>query len=106
MGRRDNWNQKAVADRDALVAECIEIVKAAAPYTYSEFHELRISAELCDRSHFKRAMEVLAAKSGAKLPADLDVMLEDPDFDERVAFMKEVVVATDPIPVGVRAKRG
>ena len=101
---RDHWNNVEVEDEDKLVEECVAIIKAAGKVSYAEYHNLRISAELCDRSHFKNAFDVLAAKSGQKAPKELDIILEDPDFDVRVEFMKKVVAATDPAPAGVRAK--
>ncbi len=102
---RDYWNNVEVKDEEKLKEEIIAIVNAAKPLTYSEMQELRISSELCDRSHFKWAVDRLAAKTGAKVPADLDIVLEDPDFDVRVSFMKDVVKATDPAPVQPRAHR-
>ena len=103
---RDYWNNAPEVDVEAVAAATIEVIKAAEPLTYWEMQELRNCSELCDRGHFGRMIEVLAAKSGAKAPAGLDVVLEDPDFDVRVSFMKAVVDAVDPMPAGVRAKRG
>lgn len=102
---RDYWNNAPEVDVEALVAATIEVIKAAEPLTYWEMQELRNSYELCDRGHFARMIDVLAAKAGVKVPAGLDVVLEDPDFDVRVSFMKDVVVAVDPTPAGIRAKR-
>ena len=102
MNMRDYWNNVADPDEEALAAEIIEIVKKAAPYTYSEMQELRIAAELCDRGHFERQIAVLAEKAGEKVPAGLAVIMEDPDFDVRVSFMKAVVAAVDPAPTPAR----
>jgi len=98
---RDCWNNVEVQDEEKLIADCVAIVKKAGTLTYGEMQELRISSELCDRGHFKAAMDVIAAKAGEKCPADLDIILEDPDFDVRVSFMKAVVKAVDDKPAGV-----
>ena len=37
--------------------------------------------------------------------ADLDIILEDPDFDVRVSFMKAVVAAVDDKPAGVPIRK-
>lgn len=102
---RDHWNNVAVTDEEKLIADCIEIVKKAGELTYSEMQELRIASELCDRGHFATAFARIAAKAGEKAPKELDYILEDPDFDVRIAFMKAVVSAVDPAPAGVRAKK-
>ncbi len=102
---RDYWNNAPEADVEAVAAACIEVIKAAEPLSYWEMQELRNSAELCDRGHFGRMVEVVASRAGVKVPAGLDVVLEDPDFDVRISFMKSVVDAVDPMPAGVRAKR-
>lgn len=64
--------------------------------------ELRNAAELCDRGHFEYQIAALAAKVGEKVPAGLDAIMEDPDFDVRVSFMKAVVAAIDPAPTPAR----
>ena len=103
---RDYWNNAPAVDEEAVAAATIEVIKAAEPLTYWEMQELRNSSELCDRGHFARMIDVLAKKAGVKVPAGLDVVLEDPDFDVRISFMKAGVDAVDPTPAGVRAKRG
>lgn len=102
---RDHWNNVEVKDEEKLTEECISIVKKAGTLTYSEMQELRISAELCDRGHFATAFARIAAKAGEKVPKELDYILEDPDFDVRVSFMKAVVAAVDPAPAGTRAHK-
>ena len=102
---RDYWNNVEVKDEEKLTNDVIAIIKKAGTLTYSEMHELRISAELCDRGHFAAAFKRIAAKVGEKVPKELDYILEDPDFDVRVAFMKNVVAAVDPAPAFARAKR-
>lgn len=103
---RDHWNNVAVTDEEKLIADCIAIVNKAGELNYSEMQELRISSELCDRGHFAAAFDRIAAKAGEKAPKELAYILEDSDFDVRVSFMKAVVEAVDPLPAGVRAKRG
>ena len=102
---RDCWNNVEVQDEEKLTAEVIEIVKKAGKLSYPEMQELRISAELCDRGHFKRAMQVIADTTGSALPKELDIILEDPDFDVRVSFMNAVVKAVDPAPAGVPIRK-
>jgi hypothetical protein len=102
---RDHWNNVEVTDEAKLTADVIAVIKKAGELSYSEMQELRIAAELCDRGHFKRAAEVIAAKAGEPLPKELDYILEDPDFDVRVSFMKAVVEAVDPAPAGTRVKK-
>lgn len=97
---RDFWNNVPEVDEEKLIGEVVAIIEKAGALTYAEMQELRISSELCDRGHFKRAAEVIAAKAGEKLPKELDWILEDPDFDVRVSFMKAVVAAVDPAPAG------
>ena len=46
--------------------------------------------------------QLCAAKVGEKVPAGLDAIMEDPDFDVRVSFMKAVVAAIDPAPTPAR----
>ena len=99
---RDYWNNVTVEDPEAVKAEVIEIIKKAGTLTYSEIQELRNSAELCDRSHFQWAVKRIADKIGETVPKDLDVIMEDPDFDVRVSFMAAVVKAVDPFPVQPR----
>ena len=102
---RDHWNNVEVTDEEKLTADVIAILKNAAPLSYSEMQELRNSAELCDRGHFAFAAKRVADRVGETLPKELDYILEDPDFDVRVSFMKAVVSAIDPAPAGVRAHR-
>ena len=99
---RDYWNNVVVEDPEAVKAEVIEIIKKAGTLTYSEIQELRNSSELCDRSHFQWAVKRIADKVGEKVPADLEAIMEDPDFDVRVSFMQAVVKAVDPAPVQPR----
>ena len=99
---RDYWNNVESPDEEKLIAAVVELVKKAQPLTYSEMQELRNAAELCDRGHFEYQIKRLADKVGEKVPAGLDVIMEDPDFDVRVSFMKAVVAAVDPAPVAAR----
>ena len=99
---RDHWNDVVAVDPEATKAEVIEIIKKAGTLTYSEIQELRNSAELCDRSHFQWAVKRIADKIGETVPKDLDIIMEDPDFDVRVSFMAAVVKAVDPFPVQPR----
>ena len=96
---RDYWNNVETPDEEKLVAEVIALIKKA---SYSEMQELRNAAELCDRGHFEYQIAALAAKVGEKVPAGLDAIMEDPDFDVRVSFMKAVVAAIDPAPTPAR----
>ncbi len=99
---RDYWNNVETPDEEAVIAEVVALVKKAQPLTYSEIQELRNSSELCDRGHFEYQIARLAAKVGEKVPAGLAIIMEDPDFDVRVSFMKAVVAAVDPAPVAAR----
>lgn len=105
---RDNWNNLPEVDDDQVKDELVAILKKGIPakdYSYSEVQELRISSELCDRSHFVAAAKRIADKAGDKLPAGLAVVMEDLDFDRRTSFMKAVVEAVDPAPVAARVRR-
>ena len=102
---RDHWNDVVVEDEEKLTNDVIAIIKKAGKLPYPEMQELRIAAELCDRGHFKRAAQNIANIAGEKLPKDIDVILEDPDFDVRVSFMKAVVAAVDPAPAGVPIRK-
>ncbi len=99
---RDYWNNVESPDEEKLIAEVVALIKKAGKLTYAEIQELRNSAELCDRGHFGYQIAAIAKKVGEKVPAGLDVILEDPDFDVRVSFMKAVVAAVDPAPVASR----
>lgn len=99
---RDYWNNVETPDEEKLVAEVIALIKKAGKLSYSEMQELRNAAELCDRGHFEYQIAALAAKVGEKVPAGLDAIMEDPDFDVRVSFMKAVVAAIDPAPTPAR----
>lgn len=99
---RDYWNNVAMPDEEKVAEEVIALIKKAGKLTYSEMQELRNAAELCDRGHFEAQIAALAAKLGEKVPAGLDVIMEDPDFDVRVSFMKTVVAAVDPAPTPAR----
>ena len=99
---RDYWNNVETPDEEKLVAEVIALIKKAGKLSYSEMQELRNAAELCDRGHFEYQIAALAAKVGEKVPAGLDGIMEDPDFDVRVSFMKAVVAAIDPAPTPAR----
>ncbi len=106
---RDHWNDVAFEDEGAIADKVIEVLNVAkGKMTYSDMQEIRISAELCDRSHFETAVRRLAAKYDVEkdLPKEMVYVLEDPDFDVRVSFMKKVSDAIDPAPVQARAKRG
>lgn len=105
---RDFWNNVPDVDDDAVIAETIEALKGAFDpknYSYYEAQEMRNSAELCDRGHFQYIAKEICGRLGTKVPAGVEVILEDPDFDRRVSFMKAVVAGIDPAPAGVRAKR-
>ncbi len=99
---RDYWNNVPDPDADEVAGKIITIIEKAGRLTYYQAQELRNSAELCDRGHFKYITEAIAEQAGEKLPPELDVILEDPDFDVRVSFMKKVVDAVDPAPVPAR----
>ncbi len=99
---RDYWNNVPDPDEEELAEACIAIIRKIEPLSYPEMHNLRISAELCDRGHFYNAMQVVCERAGEKVPAGLDIILEDPDFDVRVSFMKKVVAAVDPAPTPAR----
>ena len=99
---RDFWNNVEAPDEEKLIADVVAIIKKAGTLTYSEMQELRNSAELCDRGHFEYQVNAIAAKVGEKVPAGLAVIMEDPDFDVRVSFMKAVVAAVDPAPTPAR----
>ena len=106
---RDNWNNVAYDDENAIADKVIKVLDAAkGKMTYSDMQEIRISAELCDRSHFEASVRRLADKFGVEkdLPKEMVYVLEDPDFDVRVSFMKKISDAIDPAPVQARAKRG
>ena len=99
---RDYWNNVVCEDPEAVKAAVIDIIKKAGTLSYFEIQELRNSAELCDRSHFQWAVKNIADRVGETVPADLDIIMEDPDFDVRVSFMAAVVKAVDPFPVQPR----
>jgi hypothetical protein len=103
---RDHWNDVTLSDEriEELKKECIEIIEAAKPLTFSEAQELRNCKELCDRSHFAGEMKRLCAKTGKPYPKDIDIVLEDPDFDVRLSFITEIQVATDPAPTKKRVR--
>ena len=106
---RDNWNNVAFEDQDAIADKVISVLGAAkGKMTYADMQEIRISAELCDRSHFEVSVHDLARKFGVEkdLPKEMAYVLEDPDFDVRVSFMKKISDAIDPAPTQARAKRG
>lgn len=99
---RDFWNNVEAPDEEKLIADVVAILKKAGKLSYSEMQELRNSAELCDRGHFEYQVKAIAERIGEKVPAGLDVIMEDPDFDVRVSFMKAVVAAVDPAPTPAR----
>ncbi|MDD7408268.1 MAG: hypothetical protein SOV71_00895 [Anaerovoracaceae bacterium] len=102
---RDFWNDVVVEDEEAVKKAVIDLINAAKPLSYSEIQELRNSSTLCDRSHFQYTVARIAARSGAEVPADLDAIMEDPDFDVRVSFMNDVVKAVDEQPIKPRVHR-
>lgn len=99
---RDYWNNVEMPDEEKLTEEVIALLKKAGKLSYSEMQELRNSAELCDRGHFGYQVAAIAKRIGEKVPEGLDIILEDPDFDVRVSFMKAVVAAIDPAPTPAR----
>lgn len=101
---RDHWNDVQVKDEEALLAQVIAICEKAKPFTYSEIQELRNCSDLCDRSHFQYEIKRLCDKTGEAYPKELDIIMEDPDFDLRNTFMKNVVKAVDPLPTKPRVR--
>ena len=99
---RDYWNNVAAPDEQKVAEEVIALIKKAGKLSYFEMQELRNAAELCDRGHFEYQIAALAERIGEKVPAGLDVIMEDPDFDVRVSSMKTVVAAVDPAPTPAR----
>lgn len=99
---RDYWNNLPDPDVDEVAGKVIAVIEKAGRLTYFQAQELRNSSELCDRGHFEYIVRAIADQVGEKVPAEMDVILEDPDFDVRVSFMKQVVDAVDPAPVPAR----
>lgn len=99
---RDFWNNVPDPDVDEVAGKVIAIIEKAGRLTYAQAQELRNSSELCDRGHFEYVVKALADQVGEKVPAEMLAILEDPDFDVRISFMKQVVDAVDPAPVPSR----
>ena len=99
---RDFWNNVPDPDVDEVAGKVIAIIEKAGRLTYAQAQELRNSSELCDRGHFEYVVKALADQVGEKVPAEMLVILEDPDFDVRISFMKQVVDAVDPALVPSR----
>ncbi|MCR4601288.1 MAG: hypothetical protein K5767_06060 [Clostridia bacterium] len=101
---RDYWNNVPDPDPEELAGKIIKIIEKAGRLNYSQAQNLRNASELCDRSLFGFTVREIAAQVGEEVPAELDAMLENPEFDERLAFINAVVKAVDPAPVQARAK--
>lgn len=99
---RDHWNDVVVEDTDAVQKQVIDLINGAKPLSYSEMQELRNSMELCDRSHFEYQVKRIADRVGAEVPEGLDVIMEDPDFDVRISFIRAVLKAVDDQPIKPR----
>ncbi|MDD6254746.1 MAG: hypothetical protein PUA82_01865 [Eubacteriales bacterium] len=102
---RDYWNNVEVKDEDALKDQVIAVIQKAKPLSYSEMQELRNASTLCDRSHFQYTVKRIADRAGEAYPEELDIVMEDPDFDVRVSFMNDVVKAVDDMPIKPRVHR-
>jgi len=76
---------------EKILASVAEAFKKAQPLTYSESQEVRISMELCDRSHMELAMKKIYDKAGMVMPKELLETLGDDEFDVRMACMKAIV---------------